>query len=69
MMLVVYGCIIGLSWFGAKYIVTGELTTGELTLHVQLHNVDSDVADDAVDGICYDHDEYGKRKAYIGGFE
>lgn len=31
MMLVVYGCIIGLSWFGAKYIVTGGLTTGELT--------------------------------------
>lgn len=31
MMLVVYGCIIGLSWFGAKYIVIGGLTTGELT--------------------------------------
>ena len=31
MMLVVYGCIIGLSWFGANYIVIGELTTGELT--------------------------------------
>ena len=31
MMLVVYGCIISLSWFGAKYIVVGSLTTGELT--------------------------------------
>lgn len=31
MMLVVYGCIISLSWFGAHYIVIGELTTGELT--------------------------------------
>ena len=31
MMLVVYGCMIGLSWFGAQYIVIGELTTGELT--------------------------------------
>lgn len=31
MMLVVYGCIISLSWFGAHYIVVGELTTGELT--------------------------------------
>lgn len=31
MMLVVYGCIIALSWFGAHYIVAGSLTTGELT--------------------------------------
>lgn len=31
MMLVVYGCIIALSWFGAKFIVVGDLTTGELT--------------------------------------
>ena len=31
MMLVVYGCIIALSWFGAHYIIIGELTTGELT--------------------------------------
>lgn len=31
MMLVIYGCILALSWFGAKYIVVGNLTTGELT--------------------------------------
>ena len=31
MMLVVYGCIIALSWFGAHFIIIGELTTGELT--------------------------------------
>lgn len=31
MMLVVYGCVIALSWFGAKFIVIGELTTGNLT--------------------------------------
>lgn len=31
MMLVVYGCIIALSWLGAHYIVAGSLTTGELT--------------------------------------
>lgn len=31
MMLVVYGCIISLSWFGAHFIVIGDLTTGELT--------------------------------------
>lgn len=31
MMLVVYGCIISLSWFGAHYIVIGNLSTGELT--------------------------------------
>lgn len=31
MMLVVYGCIIALSWFGAQFIVIGDLTTGELT--------------------------------------
>lgn len=31
MMLVVYGCILALSWFGAQFIVVGDLTTGELT--------------------------------------
>lgn len=31
MMFVVYSCIIALSWFGAKFIVAGSLTTGELT--------------------------------------
>ena len=31
MNLVVYGCIIALSWWGAHYIVGGSLTTGELT--------------------------------------
>ncbi len=31
MNMVVYGCIIALSWFGAHYIVDGTLTTGELT--------------------------------------
>ena len=31
MMLVVYGCVIALSWFGAKFITVGNLTTGELT--------------------------------------
>lgn len=31
MMLVVYGCIIALSWFGAQFIVAGDLTTGNLT--------------------------------------
>ena len=31
MMLVMYGCMISLSWFGAKFIVAGDLTTGELT--------------------------------------
>lgn len=31
MMFVIYGCIIGLSWFGSHYIVEGTLTTGNLT--------------------------------------
>ena len=31
MNMVVYGCIIALSWMGAHYIVGGTLTTGELT--------------------------------------
>lgn len=31
MMLVVYGCIVALSWFGAQFIVIGDLTTGNLT--------------------------------------
>ena len=31
MMLVVYGCILAVSWFGARFIVAGSLTTGNLT--------------------------------------
>lgn len=31
MMLVVYGSILAISWFGAQFIVAGDLTTGELT--------------------------------------
>lgn len=31
MMTVVYGCILGLSWFGARYVTAGSLTTGQLT--------------------------------------
>ena len=31
MMLVIYGCIIALSWFASHYIVAGTLTTGNLT--------------------------------------
>lgn len=31
MMLVVYGCMIALSWFGAQFIVGGTMTTGNLT--------------------------------------
>ena len=31
MQLIVYGCMIALSWFGAQFIVAGNLTTGELT--------------------------------------
>ncbi len=31
MNLVIYGCIIAVSWFGAHFIVGGTLTTGELT--------------------------------------
>ena len=31
MMFVIYGCILLLSWFGAQFIVAGDLTTGELT--------------------------------------
>ena len=31
MMLVVYACITAVSWFGAKFIVIGEMTTGEIT--------------------------------------
>lgn len=31
MMLVVYGCILSISWFGAHFIVGGNLSTGNLT--------------------------------------
>lgn len=31
MMLVVYGCIVALSWFASHFIVSGSITTGDLT--------------------------------------
>lgn len=31
MMLAVYGCMLALSWFGAQFVVAGDLTTGNLT--------------------------------------
>ena len=31
MMLIVYGCMLAISWFGARFIVAGDLTTGQLT--------------------------------------
>ncbi|MBQ0068619.1 MAG: ABC transporter ATP-binding protein, partial [Bacteroidales bacterium] len=31
MNMVVYGCIIAISWWGAKFVVSGQLTTGQLT--------------------------------------
>ena len=31
MNMVVYGCIIAISWFGAQFVVSGSLTTGQLT--------------------------------------
>ena len=31
MNMVVYGCIIAISWFGAQFVVGGSLTTGQLT--------------------------------------
>ena len=31
MNMVVYGCIIAISWFGAQFVVNGNLTTGQLT--------------------------------------
>lgn len=31
MLLAIYGCILAISWFGAKYIVIGTMSTGELT--------------------------------------
>lgn len=31
MMTAIYGCVLALSWFGAKYVVLGNMTTGELT--------------------------------------
>ena len=31
MMLVAYGCILAVSWFGARFIVIGTMSSGELT--------------------------------------
>ena len=30
MMITIYGCVLALSWFGAKFVIAGELQTGEL---------------------------------------
>lgn len=31
MMIAIYGCVLALSWFGARFVVAGNMTTGELT--------------------------------------
>ncbi len=31
MMFIVYGCVLAISWFGARFIVAGSMTTGNLT--------------------------------------
>lgn len=31
MMITIYGCVLALSWFGAKYVAAGSMTTGEMT--------------------------------------
>ena len=67
MMLVVYGCIIAISWFGAHFIVGGTLTTGNLTsLAIQLCHECTHVTDDAFHDLCHDDNELGKCKAYCG---
>ena len=53
MMLTVYSCIIALSWFGAKHVVAGNMTTGNLT------SMFSYV-------ICHDHDVHRFRKENFG---
>ena len=55
MMLTIYACIIALSWFGAKRIVAGALTTGELTSLFFIYNEYTYIPDDALVCICNDY--------------
>ena len=63
MNMVVYGCIIALSWFGAHYIVGGTLTTGELTSLFTYVMAILHVADDAQHDLRHAHPECGQRPA------
>ncbi len=59
MMFTVYTCIMLISWFGAKMIVSDMLTTGTDESSCILYEY-SDESDDAFHGICHDFHEYGK---------
>ena len=80
MMVAVYFCIISVSWFGAKFIVGGSLTTGDLTSLfsyimallmslMMLSMVVVMISDDALHGCRYDQYVYGKYPPYQRGAE
>ena len=65
MMLIVYSCILGISWLGAKMIVQSALTTGELMMPSCLLYEYFNEPYDAFHGICYAFYECGKCRACI----
>lgn len=69
MMLVVYGCILLLSWFGARFVVAGGSDHRTAHIHVQLCNEYIDVPYDAVHDFCHDDHERGQRQENCGGID
>ncbi len=59
-MFTVYTCIILISWFGAKMIVSEIVDNGRADESSCILYEYSDESDDAVHGICHDFHEYGK---------
>lgn len=57
MMFIIFACMICLSWFGARFIVAGSLTTGANVTSF-LYLCHDDVIDDVVNDYGYDFNEY-----------
>ena len=61
MMLVVYGCILAVSWFGARFIVIGTMSSGELTsLFSYIMSIMMSLM--MLSMICHDYHERCQRK-------
>ena len=69
MMLVVYGCILAVSWFGARfYRHYGTMSSGGAGPPCSAIHVNHDVSYDAVHDICHDcHELLPKHKGGIEG--
>ena len=67
MQFAVYSCILGISWLGAKMIVTDQPDYRRTDESSYILYEYSDEPDDAVHGICYGIHECGQCRTYHRG--